>query len=236
MGDQSEPGHKGAGDAEQGRDDQSRARLRDDISYMRALAEEGRSAPLISGIYYVLWSSVGVLGGLWQFAVLTRAVAAPEWSVMLVWFGLAGLAMIAANRLHGRTGQKPGAHSFGNRIEIAVWSAGGIAIGVFALSAASVALFDIGAPVNTLLPAGWVLLALLPPVVMMVYGIALYTSGHISDIRMLRIAGGASFFFTPILILLAGSPLQALAFAAAMALVSLWPGIVLLRAEPKEVV
>lgn len=212
------------------------AQLRDDIAYMRALAEEGRTAPLISGVYYVIWGEVGVVAGGWQYLTQSGLIAAPGWSIAAAWFGLGALAVAVTNLLHPRVAKKPGALSLGNRIEQAVWAGGGAAIGVFAASAVGTALLGEAAPLNALLRQNYAVFTLIPSVVMLVYGVALLTSAQISQNKMLGRAGLGAFIFAALLTVTAGAALQALIFVIASVLVSILPGAILLREEPKDVV
>lgn len=90
----------------------SRDDLLDDLAYARALAEEGRHAPLIGGL----------IEGLWRGAV------------GFVWIGFAALSSIGVFVLRARVGAKPGGSAMANRVDARVWEGVAITIAVLAVS------------------------------------------------------------------------------------------------------
>ena len=69
--------------------------IRDDIACMRALAEEGRQAPLLGGSMLVSAGAIFGTASLIQWAVLSNVLRAPSLMLMVVWIAAAALYLLA---------------------------------------------------------------------------------------------------------------------------------------------
>ena len=65
-------------------DDQTQS-LHDDIAYMRAMAQEGRNAPLLSGPIMVAAGIIFGTASLVQWAIQTGMVDVSPWAQLWVW-------------------------------------------------------------------------------------------------------------------------------------------------------
>ena len=65
-------------------DDQTQS-LHDDIAYMRAMAQEGRNAPLLSGPIMVAAGVIFGSASLVQWAIQTGLVVVSPWAQLWVW-------------------------------------------------------------------------------------------------------------------------------------------------------
>lgn len=193
------------------------ASAHDELSRLRAIAEQGRSAPLLGGWHLILWGGAMALALLINWAVVARVLPWPQWSLAISWFGIV-LAAWAASIAIGRSkAGEPGAASVGNRVERAAWTTAG-----FFLLVLSLALFVRGTVAGD--PAAWNMFAAMPPATFGAYAIALHASAVA--------AGGSGRLYVPLSLafvgltaFLIGDPLQYLAAAAGIALVSIPAGI-----------
>ncbi|MBN9481517.1 MAG: hypothetical protein J0I52_14865 [Bordetella sp.] len=200
--------------------------VHDDIAYMKALAEEGRQAPLVGGRILVTAGLVfggaaivhyGVDSGL----IDVSPVAYPLlWgAAMLIFFG----ALIVGIRQADR---KPGAQSAGNRAAGAGWMGAGLGIFVMSLAMAVV---------------GWktqsnAVAMVFPSLIFALYGSGWAVSATMSGQKwQWRLAIGC-WVATPLIAFLIGSPLMWLGYAAGLFLFALVPGLILMRQEPAETV
>ncbi len=198
-----------------------------DVAYARALAEEGRRAPLIGGAYLIFFGVLLVAAYLAHWAIWTGAlpVADPTY-VGFVWLAFGVIAGLGVAALRRRTRQMPGSASVSNQVDRHVWQGVslGILIVVLATVSRSILLDDYAAP-NAIMAVGFCL-----------YGLALYVSARMSDERWLNgfaflawIASGLLFFFL-------NEPVSYLLAASAAAAVLIIPGVMLIQREPKTTI
>ncbi len=200
----------------------------EDIAAVRALAEEGRFAPLLGGRFFVLWGAITAIGYLVNGAVVARALPLPMTAIPAAWFILIA-AGVASSRLMARAlREKPGASALGNRVERAVWSAAGGVLIVIAVSFFIFAQFIAGPDAR----GGWSIYAAFPPIIFGVYAIALQATAAAARAPMLEKFVWLSLASSAATALLAGGPLQYFAAAIAILLVSVAPGILMMRKEP----
>ncbi|HEX8214939.1 MAG TPA: hypothetical protein VF582_05650 [Allosphingosinicella sp.] len=194
----------------------------DDLSRLRSIAEQGRSAPLLGGWHLVLWGSAIALALLINWAVAERILPWPSYSLAISWFGIVILAWIGSALLGRSEAKRPGAFSVGNQVERAAWTTAGAFLGLLSL-----ALFARAAAGD---PQAWDMFAVMPPVTFGAYAIALHASAVAADSGtskpyiVVALAFGAATAF------LIGNPIQYLAAAAGILLVSVPPGLGHLRA------
>ncbi|MBY8336293.1 hypothetical protein KYN89_04470 [Alteriqipengyuania sp. NZ-12B] len=187
---------------------------------MRELAEEGRNRPLLGGREFVLFGCAIALASLLHAAIIERLVPLPSMALAVVWFAAMMIAVILSR--FTRSGEaKP---TTANRVEMEVWRVGGYVIGALALSILAYAMM-------AQTPRGFFLFTLLPPVVFGVYAIAMAASSAAARDTTLRKYAVLSFAFLVMTTLLAGSPAQYLTMAMGALLVSIVPGLELLRRE-----
>jgi len=205
----------------------------EDLAYVRGVAEEGRKAPLLGGRFFVLWGLVVAVGSLANWAVFSGAVSVPSWSVAIIWFSLAGAASVLNGVLGRKLEGKPGSNSIGNQVEKAVWSIAGV---IFFTLAIAFLLFSLliaekGSPLW-----GGVIFSVFPPITFGIYAIALKATSVASSMDQLKIFVWLSVLFAILTTLLIGSLFQFFATTAGILLVSVLPGVLMIRAEPSEIV
>lgn len=201
--------------------------LREDLAYVRDLAEAGQSAPLLGGRFFVWWGLLAALAYAAHYGVVADQLPISQGSPGWVWLGFVILGSVGHALLMRGLWEKPGAASVGNRTEAAIWQAGGLTLGVFFLGivAASMITGEISAGFN------WSV-----PFVFAVYGIAMVTSGTMGQNGLLVKAGYAAIAFVGLSALLVMRPELYLVAAFAAATTIFLPGVALLRGEPHSVV
>lgn len=205
----------------------SRDDLLDDLAYARALAEEGRNAPLIGGAYLVLFGVLLCASYALHWAIFTgRIEALAPGHVGFVWIGFAVAAAIGMLALNSRVRSKPGGSTTANRVDARVWRGVGITISVVAVGILTQAILSGDfANANAIMAAGFGL-----------YGLALYVTAGISGqrwlgwIAALAWAASAALWFS-----MAESWAYLIASAACLVVLA-GPGLVLMRREPAAIV
>lgn len=154
-----------------------------DIAYLKALAEEGRAAPLLMGPILVaaaLWFGAATLI---QFGVALDIVPLHGWGILTMWvvagLGFAALLYALIRRIHGQIGSQ----SRDNVVMGATWSTCGYSIfGTW--------LVLIAFAVST---QNWSPMALMPSFVMVAYGSAWLISGQMAKRGWMLLTGLVCF-------------------------------------------
>ena len=206
-------------------DDQTQS-LQDDIAYMRAMAQEGRNAPLLSGPIMVAAGIIFGTASLVQWAIQTGMVDVSPWAQLWVWLAAGAAFTVALMLLIRRQNSKPGARSAGNKAVGAAWS--GVGFGIFAMWAAFMA-----AGVTT---GNWEMMRVMPIVVFAAYGSAWFVAGTMVGVKWMNWIALLSYAGAVLLGLFSTSVHLLLVYAGLMVFVALLPGLALMRQEPSEVI
>ncbi len=200
--------------------------IQDDIAYMRALAQEGRHAPLLAGPVLVTAAVIFGAANLGQWALLSGAIDAGPWAPVWLWIG-AGLVFGAALAvLIGRMKGKPGFNSSGNRAVGAAWTA--VGYGIFATW--------LGLMAMGLKTGDWSAMMAMPTVVFVAYGSAWIIGGTMTNTRWMTLTGLGSYVGAVAMGWFAGDMAVYLVFTLVIFAVALVPGLILMRQEPSEIV
>lgn len=196
----------------------------EDLSRLRAIAEEGRAVPLLGGWHLILWGAAMTLALLVHWAVLRDILPWPDYTLSFSWFGIAGAAWLGSVLIGRAQAGEPGACSVGNQVERVAW----MTVGAF-LSLLAIALFARASLSAD--RAAWGLFAMLPPVTFGAYAVAL----HVSAVAAAASSAARPFVFLALAFaaataFLIGDAAQYLAAAAGMALVTVPPGLAQLAA------
>ena len=194
--------------------------LQSDIDYMKSLAESGARGPVKNGAT-LFWA--GLLYGaaaVGQYAMAIGWLPRTQVIAVSLWFGASIVFGIIAftfgrgrNRIEGPVS---------NRAVNSVWSAVGIGIVMFIVCTAIVANLN-----NSFQPISY----LMAPVVLLMYGMGWWVSGQMSGTGWLKLVSAGCFLGAPALAFLGDRPEQLLAYAVALLLFAMVPGLVLMRAE-----
>jgi hypothetical protein len=201
----------------------TREELLQDVAYARAIAEEGRQAPLLGGPHLIFWGALNAAAFLAHWAGLNGYTAALGSLVFAaIWFCYGVVAMVGMSILRLRTLAKPGKTSIGAKAEQAVWAGAGIALLAIVIGAIGRMMLtqDPTAP-NNIMGAGFA-----------VYAAALFAVAALARQSWMRrfawLSGGVA-----LTLCLFANATWAYAFASGASLLVLaWPGLVLLKNEP----
>jgi len=200
--------------------------IQDDIAYMRALAQEGRHAPLLAGPVLVAAAIIFGVANVGQWALLSGVIDASPWAPVWLWIG-AGLVFGAAlSVLTARMKGKPGFNSSGNRAVGAAWSAVGYGIFVTWLGLMAMGLKS----------GDWSVMMTMPTIVFVAYGSAWMIAGAMTRVRWMTVTGLLSYVGAIAVGWFAGDTAMYLVFTVVIFAVALVPGLILMRQEPSEIV
>jgi hypothetical protein len=195
----------------------------DDLSRLRAIAEQGRSAPLLGGWQLILWGGAMMLALLINWAVIEQILPWPDYTLAFSWFGIVFAAWGGSALLGRRQAGEPGALSVGNRVERAVWTTAGAFLLILAVALLVRGLLSTD-------PGAWSLFATMTPVTFGVYAVALHAGAVASNGNTAGPYVLAALAFAAATAFLIGDPAQYLVAAAGIALVTILPGLGHLRA------
>lgn len=200
--------------------------LQDDIAYMRALAHEGRHAPLLAGPVLVAAAVIFGAANLGQWAIQSGVVSVSPWAQLWLWIGagvvFAGVLTVLIGRMKG----KPGYNSSGNTAVGAAWS--GVGYGIFVTWLGLVAL--------AVKSGDWRWMMAMPTIVLVAYGSAWMVGAAMTRTRWMTMTALLSYAGAVAVAWFADSPAIYLVFTVVLAAVALIPGLILMRQEPSEVV
>ena len=198
--------------------------LKDDVAFMRALAQEGRSAPLLGGATMVAAGVIYTGATLVSWAIAAGLIAAPATWLSGVWVVATAIYLAVLSLLVSRWRRigQPGSSATSNRAFRWAWTAGGCALGsIFA-----------GAILAAHRLHSDLVFAIFPTIVLSIYGAAWTLTSVMSSRRWVRwVAAGCFAAAIGLAVLNTASQIY-LAFAAALMLLMTAPGIALMRQEP----
>lgn len=194
----------------------------EDLARLRAIAEEGRNAPLLGGWHLILWGGAIATALMINWAVDERILPWPGYSLAIAWFGIIFAAWIGSVLLGRREAGKPGAFTIGNKVERTAWTWAGAF-----LTTIAVALFLRAALAGD--PASWSLFAVMAPVGFGAYAVAIGTTAVASGDHGATPYALLSLAFAAATTLLIGQPEQYPAAAAGVAIVTISCGVRHLR-------
>jgi hypothetical protein len=197
--------------------------IREDLAFMRALAQEGRRAPLLIGPGLVVAGLVFGMASVFCWAVESRVLALPYWWEGAIW-PIAVVVFVPSVRWWRRScsDAKPGASAVTNQAVLAVMQ--GLGYALLALMVASWALaWTVHSPV---------VFALFPSVVIAIYGAAWSVAARMSDVVWLKAVPPGCFLAAVALGFTTPYAWGYLVFAATLLAVTTLPGALLLRLEP----
>lgn len=205
----------------------TREQLLDDLAYARALAEEGRHAPLLGGSYLLFWGALNLGAYLLHWGLLSGnlpRLGGQSFAILWAVYGVvAGLGMAVLVR---RIREMPGRSAIGARAERAIWSGVGIAMFVIVVGCLGrMALESDVLAANAIMGPAFAL-----------FGVALTTVALMAGEKWLTGFAALSFIASVALSLFANEPWAYLLAAAASAAVLALPGAMLLRREPSALV
>lgn len=204
----------------------TREEILSDLAYAKAVAEEGRQAPLIGGRYLVFFGLLLAITYVTHWAISTGVVSAPDYALGLVWICFGVTAGVGSSLVYRRVRGLPGATSLGNRIDRAVWFAATMAIFAAVL----------GCLVSAALRANPSMADAIMPTVFGIYGLALMTTATVAEKSWLKFFAFGAFGAAAALWIVLTQPWAYLLGASAALAILVTPGIIMVRGEPSTIV
>ncbi|HEY1072756.1 hypothetical protein [Brevundimonas sp.] len=200
--------------------------VHDDIAYMKALAQEGRRAPLLGGSILITAGLVFGLASIAAYGIDSGILNVPPVAYAVLWGGAMLVFFLVMTLQIRRIGNKPGAQSAANRASGAGWM--GVGLGVFVMS---LSMAVIGWKTQSAIPS-----LIFPSLIFALYGSGWAVSATMSDQKWQWKLAIGCWIAAPLIAFLTGSPLMWLGYAAGLFLFALLPGVLLVRQEPSEVI
>jgi hypothetical protein len=196
---------------------------REDLRYVRQLAESGAHAPLLGGRFMAWWGLLLTAAYVAHHLALSGTIGDGGRIFLLIWsaFGILGFG---GQLLLGRSmPAKSGAGSAANRVSRIAWCTAGMAIASMVGGATAAATRGSG-------PAAfdWIV-----PVAFAVYACALVVTGSLARSRITMVAGAGAIAMVGLFTAFIVAPERYLLAAGGIALTVLLPGLLLLKAEPR---
>ena len=199
--------------------------LKDDIAFMKDLAEAGASTPLLGGRISIFFGGVFAALSVAQWVLITY-VRPADWVYSVLWLGTSLASWVAWWFLVGDLRRRPGARSPTNRAAGWAWMAMGVGSAVILGSAMLVSW-----RLHTSAP-----FALIPSIIITLYGGAWLVAGLMSRQGWMLAVAVGSFAYALFLAFFITSAFLWLMFALALILFGVIPGIIMVRREPSLVV
>lgn len=194
--------------------------LQADIGFLKALAEEGRASPLLGGSILVAAGAIYAVASVTDWAVYTGRIAAAPWALPAIWGGASVVFVIALWLIRARHAKWAGP---ANRAAGLAWRGVGWTIFTLVVSA-MLAAWRAQSPVPFLM---------LPSAVMALYGLGWMVVAALSRKRWIWLTSAGSYTAAIALAAFCTLPAVYLLYAAALILLAVVPGAVLMRQAAK---
>jgi hypothetical protein len=198
--------------------------LKDDIAFMRAMAEDGQRRPVIGGATLVSAGVIFSIATLVCWAMASGLIQGSNTAVLGVWVVAMLVHMTVISILVGRwrrAGHSSAVAGAANRAFRWAWSGCGWAIAaIFA-----------GFILTGWRSQNWTVFETFPTIILALYGSAWMISAMMSERRWMRWVAIGSFAGAIGIALAPNVSAAYLAFAAALLLLAAGPGLVLMREE-----
>lgn len=196
--------------------------LKDDIAYMKTLADQGASGPLLGGSILVAAGLIFGAASIIEWMMATGVVSADGVDHLYLWGASGALFAVALVVLIGRQRRRAGVMSPANRAFGNAWM--GVGLGIFSMSIAlTLLIMETGAEQIALV---------FPPLIFALYGSGWAVSAAMSNQKWLWWPAFGGWLAAPAVALAAGRPEMWLVYAAGILLLAFVPGLMLMRREP----
>lgn len=195
----------------------------DDLQFVRQMTEASNKAPLLGGRFYVFWGVLVAIGFVCHWAIASENFGLPPVSYAILWSTFMVFGAIGMPFLIRGIRRKPGLGAIGNRAEEVVWTTGGYSVFAYAAGTVVAVIFADGS---------YDLFDLILAVAFGSYGVAFMVTGTMANEAWMRVPGVASLVACGLVPVLVGKPVLYLVAAATIVVVSVIPGLILLRNEP----
>lgn len=205
----------------------TKSEILDDIAYVKSMAEEGRSAPLLGGRIGLMWGVLLAITFLAHWAIVSGNAGVDPSNLGYVWLTYAIVGGIGTTLLGRSINEKPGISSVGNRVENAIWLSFALMMATCFVGILANMIWNDGTPLlfDTMVCIGFAGQI-----------IAYLTIAAMSSQKALRIPGLLAVPATVVSFALLGKPELYLAAAIGIVLTVVLPSLGQIKREPKEIV
>jgi hypothetical protein len=201
--------------------------LKDDIAFMKALAQEGSVAPLLFGGVMVAAGLIFGVASVLQWAITSGVLVVPSpWFLLANWVVAGGVFAVAMNLLLKRAKTRPGYNGSVNKATGAAWS--GVGFAIFSCWAGMTAI--------GLTTGDWKVMNMFPVLILALYGAAWFVAAVMSGKGWIHLIAIGSFVGAVAMGMLSASPYLMLGYAGCLLLLAVLPGLILIRQEPSDIV
>ncbi|MEM9738749.1 MAG: hypothetical protein AAF829_02700 [Pseudomonadota bacterium] len=200
---------------------------KDDLEFLRDLADAGAHAPLLGGRFLAWWGGIITLAYGLHFALFTGQFGLSADYIGLMWVTVVVIALAGQFAMAARFPRdKPGTSSAGNRARV-VWTAAGLSIFAFFAGTITAAAME-------MLPSFAANYSI--PLVFSVYACALMVTGTLARDTILTVAAWIAIVMVAVTAFRVSSAEVYLLAMLGVFLAAFVPGLLQMRAEPKSVV
>jgi hypothetical protein len=207
-------------------DQMTREDAKQNLSYLKTVAEQGANAPLLGGRIGLMWTALLVPTLSIHGLSAMGKIGMPESRIGLLWLAFGFIGGILSAILSRNLDEKPGAGSLGNRVEAIVWPVQAVLIFGFAIS------IVIGSAVNDV-PV--LLFNTIMPFAFALSAVSLVLLGRLTEQGYLMTAGIASALFMVVTTIFVANPLVYIIAAIGVVFTGVVPNIIQMRKEPANV-
>lgn len=200
--------------------------LKDDIAFMRALAQEGQSAPLLGGSILVAAGVTFGVAGVAHWAVMSKLVNLPQQTLSVIWPAALVVFLVLLVWLRRGANLRPGAQSPGNRASGAAWASMGWTIFVISL-----AIGILSWRTHSYIPV-----LIFPPLILGLYGMGWSVAAAMTRKRWIWMTAIGSYAAALLVAWLSVDPIVYLVYSVALLLLMALPGFILMRQEPSDTI
>ncbi|WP_125256273.1 hypothetical protein [Brevundimonas fluminis] len=200
--------------------------MKDEIAYIKALAEEGRRTPVLGGGILIAAGLIFGLTSIIHWLIAIEAIAVGPVAYAVIWVSAMATFFACLFVLIGRNKGRPGAASLVNQAVGTAWMGVGLLIFVMSISIAVIS-WRVQSEILTLI---------FPSMIFAAYGSGWAVSAAMSKSRWQWWLAIAAWAAAPAIAALVGTSWIWLAYAGGLVLLALVPGVVLVRQEPAETV
>ncbi len=206
--------------------DEKMQTLRDDIAFMKALARDGSTTPLLFGGVMVAAGLIFGAGSVGHWMIDTGVLQVPDWAYLVNWLGAAAVFGVVCTLVLRRAKSQPGYSSGVNKATGAAWS--GVGFAIFAMW--------LGMMAFAYRTGNFEVMNIFPVIIFAVYGAAWSVAGAMSGKAWINVVALASFAAAVGMGFLSGASAQMLGYAGCLLLLAVLPGLILIRQEPADIV
>lgn len=200
--------------------------LKDDIAFMRALAQEGSTVPLLFGGNMVAAGLIFGAGSIGHWLIESGTLIVPAWAYLVNWLGAGALFAVVCSVMIRRSRSRPGFSAGVNKATGSAWS--GVGFAIFAMW--------LGIMAYGYRTQDWEVMNIFPVIIFGLYGAAWLVAGDMTGKGWIKLVALGSFAGAVLMGFLSGTDHQMLGYAACLFLLAVAPGLVLMRQEPSDTV